>query len=114
MSKVEEDPLPCISPSVVTFHSQIDENDIKSKSFGNPDWTIQREISITIDKTFDNTSNIFSIKLQILAGIIITIGLILSILLPLMVLTIDPYWPPSMKSQFIYYLKTNLIEDLLI
>jgi hypothetical protein len=49
MNKVEEHPLPFISPSVVTFYSQIDENEFKSKSNWDPDWTIQREISITIE-----------------------------------------------------------------
>jgi hypothetical protein len=49
MNKVEEHPLSCTSPSVVTFYSQIDENEFKSKSNWDPDWTIQRETSITIE-----------------------------------------------------------------
>lgn len=49
VNNVEGHSLPCISPSVVTFSSQIDENDFKSKSMWDPDWTIQREISITIE-----------------------------------------------------------------
>ncbi len=49
MNKVEEHPLPCTSPSVVTFCSQIDENEFKSKSNWDLDWTIQRETSITIE-----------------------------------------------------------------
>ncbi len=49
MNNVEEHVLSCNSPSVVTFSPQIDENDSKSPSDWNPDWTIQREISITIE-----------------------------------------------------------------
>lgn len=51
MNNVERHSLRCISPSVVTFSSQVDDNDFKSKSksIWNPDWTIQREISITIE-----------------------------------------------------------------
>ncbi|CAF1015569.1 unnamed protein product [Rotaria sordida] len=100
MTKVEEHSLPYICPSAVTFHSQIDDNDLKSKSFWNPDWTIQQEISITIDKTVDNTGKIFSIKLQILIGFLIIILFIFSIILPLMILTIDPYWPSSIKKLY--------------
>ena len=39
----------CVSLSNVTFHSQIDENEFKSRSVWNPDWTIQKEVSITIE-----------------------------------------------------------------
>ena len=49
MSNVEDEPLPYISPSVVTFYSPIDEYEPQSKSAGNLDWTIQREISIIIE-----------------------------------------------------------------
>ena len=49
MNNVEEYVLSYNSPSIVTFSPQIDENDSKSPSDWNPDWTIQREISITIE-----------------------------------------------------------------
>lgn len=45
-------PLPYNSPSVVTFRSEIDEIDLSSKTPWDPDWTIQREVSITIEYTF--------------------------------------------------------------
>ena len=49
METIAEYPLPCTSPSLVTFSSQIDQVDFKSPSAGNPDWTIQKETSITIE-----------------------------------------------------------------
>ncbi len=49
MNNVEEHVLSCNSPSVVTFSPQIDENYSKYPSDWNPDLTIQREISITIE-----------------------------------------------------------------
>ncbi len=60
MNKVEEHPLPCTSPSVITFSSQIDENQLKSKSNWDPDWTIQREISITIEYILFITNSHFT------------------------------------------------------
>jgi hypothetical protein len=106
MNKVEGHPLPCISPSGITFLSSIDENDFKSKSVWNPDWTIQREISITIEythfyykflfnfsffsKSINDSPKFCSKKVQILSGIAICIALILSVLIPIMISTIYP------------------------
>ncbi len=49
MNTIEEDQLPYISPSVVQFSTQIDEIELKPESNWNPDWTIQNEVSITIE-----------------------------------------------------------------
>ena len=46
---MEEYPLPYTSPSAVTFCSQIEDNELKSKSLCDANWSIQREISITIE-----------------------------------------------------------------
>ncbi|CAF3589925.1 unnamed protein product [Rotaria socialis] len=101
MTKVEleEHSLPYICPSAVNFHSDVDENEFKSKSLWNPDWTIQREISITIDKSLNNVPKMFSKKIQIIIAIVIVIGLILSIVLPLIILIIDPHWLPTIQNQ---------------
>ena len=50
VKKVEDRPVPpCVSISNVTVHSPIDEDQSKSRSMWNPDWTIQKEVSITIE-----------------------------------------------------------------
>lgn len=49
MSTSEERSLPYICSSSVNFHPDIDENELKTKSIWNPDWTIQKEMSITIE-----------------------------------------------------------------
>ncbi|CAF1245523.1 unnamed protein product [Adineta steineri] len=91
MNTIEEHSSSFYPQSSVHVDSEIDENDLKSKSFDNPDWTIQRETSITIDKTINDFPKCFSRKIQILIGIIIFIGIILLIIIPLMILTIKSH-----------------------
>jgi hypothetical protein len=112
MNNVEEYVLSYNSPSIVTFSPQIDENDSKSPSDWNPDWTIQREISITIEyrqfllisysilifffsKSLNELPELFSKKCQILSGIAISLALILSIFIPIIILTITPNLPST-------------------
>jgi hypothetical protein len=113
MKKVEERRLPCASPSVVIFTSQIDENELRSKSVWDPDWTIQREVSITIEyilfkknsysfyhfffsKSVNDSSKLLSKKSQIFIAAAICIAIIISVLVPVLI-SIGPQWPPSTK-----------------
>lgn len=111
MDKYEERSLPYTSTSAVTFSSQIDENDSESKSPWNPNWSIQREVSITMEyilfiinsyftyfifsKSINESTKICSKKIQILFGIAICTAFILSIILPLLISLTDPFLPPK-------------------
>lgn len=49
METIGEYSLEYTSPSLVSFNPQIEQIDFNCVSTGNPDWTIQKETSVTIE-----------------------------------------------------------------
>jgi hypothetical protein len=112
---IEKHPLPYNSPSVVTFRSEVDEIELDSKSPWDPDWTIQREVSITIEyndifaffyincplfsKSVSDSPKLCTKNLQIMIGITLCVVLILSVLLPVIILMSDPNISSSISGE---------------
>ncbi|CAF1043623.1 unnamed protein product [Adineta ricciae] len=78
--------------------SSKDQSNFNEKSFEDPNWTIQREISITIDKSIEDSKSIcLKHKLKIFLVIFLLILIILLILIPTLIYFLHPRYISSSK-----------------